>query len=320
MIGTSSTAAARPADCVPVAGDRSALHPLHLGHDRHPQGRRARQWRPRRGAALVDAQHLRRRSRTRCSGPPPMSAGWSAIPTSSTRRCSMAAPRSCTRASRSARPMPARSGASSTSTACGVFFTAPTAFRAIKREDPDGRADPRLRSRRIPRAVPGRRARRSADRRLGRGAAPGAGHRPLVADRDRLADRRQLPRHRAAAGEARLVHARRCRAGTCACSTPSGGRRRAEARARSARWRSSCRCRRARCRPCGRPTSASSSPISSAYPGYLPDRRCRVHRRGRLYPRDDPHRRHHQCRRPSPLDRRRSRRCWRRIPMSPNAP
>ena len=43
-------AAARPADCVPVAGDRPALHPLHLGHDRHPEGRRARQWRPCRGA------------------------------------------------------------------------------------------------------------------------------------------------------------------------------------------------------------------------------------------------------------------------------
>ena len=67
-------------------GDRSALHPLHLGHDRHPEGRRARQWRARRRARLVDAQHLRRDSRTRCSGPPRMSAGWSAIPTSSTGR------------------------------------------------------------------------------------------------------------------------------------------------------------------------------------------------------------------------------------------
>ena len=28
------------------ARDRSALHPLHLGHDRHPEGRGARQWRP----------------------------------------------------------------------------------------------------------------------------------------------------------------------------------------------------------------------------------------------------------------------------------
>ena len=50
-------------------------------------------------------------SRARCTGRPPTSAGWSATATSSTRRCSTAAPRSSTRASRSARPTPARSGA-----------------------------------------------------------------------------------------------------------------------------------------------------------------------------------------------------------------
>ncbi len=41
----------------------------------------------------------------------PTSAGWSATPTSSMRRCSTARPRSSTRASRSARRTPARSGA-----------------------------------------------------------------------------------------------------------------------------------------------------------------------------------------------------------------
>ena len=50
-------------------------------------------------------------SPARCGGRPPTSAGWSATATSSMRRCSTAAPRSSTRASRSARPMPARSGA-----------------------------------------------------------------------------------------------------------------------------------------------------------------------------------------------------------------
>jgi len=44
-------------------------------------------------------------------GAAPTSAGWSATATSSTRRCFMARPRSCMRASRSARRMPARSGA-----------------------------------------------------------------------------------------------------------------------------------------------------------------------------------------------------------------
>ena len=50
-------------------------------------------------------------SRARCTGPPPMSAGWWATATSSTGRCCTAARRSSTRASRSARPTPARSGA-----------------------------------------------------------------------------------------------------------------------------------------------------------------------------------------------------------------
>ena len=44
------------------------------------------------------------------SGPPPTSAGWSATPTSSTRRCSSARPPCSTRASRWAPPTPARSG------------------------------------------------------------------------------------------------------------------------------------------------------------------------------------------------------------------
>ena len=46
--------------------------------------------------------------------------------------------RSCTRASRSARRTPARSGASAPIIASMRMFTAPTAIRAIKREDPDG--------------------------------------------------------------------------------------------------------------------------------------------------------------------------------------
>ena len=49
--------------CVTGGGDRPALHPLHLRHHRPAQGDRARQRRPRRGADLVDAQHLRGRPR-----------------------------------------------------------------------------------------------------------------------------------------------------------------------------------------------------------------------------------------------------------------
>ena len=98
-------------------GDRPALHPLHLGHDRPAQGHRARQWRPHGRAQMVDGERVRRASPARRSGRRPTSAGWSAIPTSSTRRCCMARPRSCSRASRSARRMPAPSGGSSPSMA-----------------------------------------------------------------------------------------------------------------------------------------------------------------------------------------------------------
>ena len=70
---------------------RPALHPLHLRHDRPAQGHRARQRRPRRRAALVDGERLRRAARATCGSPPPTSAGSSATPTSSTRRCSTGA-------------------------------------------------------------------------------------------------------------------------------------------------------------------------------------------------------------------------------------
>ena len=97
--------------------DRPALHPLHLRHDRAPEGRRARHRRLSRRAEMVDARPLRGRARRGLSGAPPTSAGSSAIPTSSTGRCCTAAPRSSTRASRSGRRTPAPSGASSPSTA-----------------------------------------------------------------------------------------------------------------------------------------------------------------------------------------------------------
>ena len=45
------------------AGDRSALYPLHLGHDRQAQGRGARQWRASGRAEMVDVQSLRRQAR-----------------------------------------------------------------------------------------------------------------------------------------------------------------------------------------------------------------------------------------------------------------
>ena len=49
-----------------------------------------------------------------------------------------------------------------------ALFTAPTAFRAIKKEDPHGKLLAQLRSVEIPHPVPRRRARRSATRSNGR--------------------------------------------------------------------------------------------------------------------------------------------------------
>ena len=96
--------------CVRRRRHRPALHPLHVGHDREAEGRRARQRRARRGAALEPAQHLRHPSRRGVLGGVATSVGWWATATSSTPRCSPGARRSSTRASRSARPTPARSG------------------------------------------------------------------------------------------------------------------------------------------------------------------------------------------------------------------
>ena len=100
-----------------------------------------------------------------------------------------------------------------------ALFTAPTAFRAIKKEDPQGKLIAQIRSLEIPHAVPRRRARRSRHGDLGREPAEGAGDRSLVADRDRLGDRRQSgrARHRCRSSTARRRC--RCRATTCASST-----------------------------------------------------------------------------------------------------
>ena len=67
-------------------GDRSALHPLHVGHDRPAQGRGARHRRLLRGARLVDARTSTASSRARSGGAPRTWAGWWATATSSTAR------------------------------------------------------------------------------------------------------------------------------------------------------------------------------------------------------------------------------------------
>ena len=136
-----------------------------------------------------------------------------------------------------------------------ALFTAPTAIRAVKKEDPDGAAARGARRVVAAHPVPRRRAAGPGHLGVGDRAARRTGHRPLVADRDRLADRGQPARARADADQARVADragARLRRAG--ARPVRRRGRRRAP-RARSA---SSCRCRPARCRRCGATTTGSS--------------------------------------------------------------
>ena len=85
---------------------------------------------------------------------------------------------------------------------------------------PAGQAVRAIRSVEIPHAVPGRRARRSRHHRVGGEPAEEAGDRSLVADRDRLGDRRQSGRPRPASGQARLAD------GADAGLRPARGRRR----------------------------------------------------------------------------------------------
>ena len=184
--------------------DRSALHPLHVRHDRHPEGRGARQRRPHGGAEMVDARTSTTSSPARSGGAPPTSAGWSATPTSSTRRC-------CTA---HLDPVRGQAGRHAGRRRVLARDRRPRRGRAVHRADrlpghqeggSAGHPHRQVRPREIPHAVPGRRARRPRHHQMGREAAAGAGDRSLVADRDRLVHRRQPDGARAAAGEARLA-------------------------------------------------------------------------------------------------------------------
>ena len=139
---------------------RSALHPLHLRHDRPAQGRGARQWRPCGGAGLEHGQYLRRRARRgvldrlrcRLGGRPFLH-----------RLCAAAAWR--TSVLYEGKPVGTPDAGAFWRVIAEhevvTLFTAPTAFRAIKRDDPDGKLIARPRPLPLPRPVPGRRAART---------------------------------------------------------------------------------------------------------------------------------------------------------------
>jgi propionyl-CoA synthetase len=86
-----------------------------------------------------------------------------------------------------------------------VLFTAPTAFRAIKKEGSGRHLPRRPRSHRVRLSVSGGRAPRPRYVPLGIAAPGRARDRPLVADRERLADGGELHGYRAAARESRVA-------------------------------------------------------------------------------------------------------------------
>ena len=129
--------AAAPADCVPVDADRSALHPLHLGHHRPAQGRGARQRRPCRGAALDHAERLRRPPGRgflgglgrRLGGRPQLHL---------LRAAAERQHHGDLRGQAGRHPDPGAFWRVIAQHGVVALFTAPTAFRAIKKEDPSG--------------------------------------------------------------------------------------------------------------------------------------------------------------------------------------
>ena len=101
-----------------------------------------------------------------------------------------------------------------------VLFTAPTALRAIKQQDPAGALLAGYDLSRLEGIVPRGGTVRPADGGVDRGAAGKAGGGPLVADGDGVADHRRVPRHgtvpvQARLGRPPLPRLRRSGAGRC---------------------------------------------------------------------------------------------------------
>ena len=105
-----------------------------------------------------------------------------------------------------------------------ALFTAPTAIRAIRKEDPEAATAGRPRAAVAAHALPGGRAHRPRHLRVGRPRAGSPGGRPLVADRDGLGDRRELPRSRSASRSRRARPACPCPATASTSSTPTAAR------------------------------------------------------------------------------------------------
>jgi propionyl-CoA synthetase len=92
-----------------------------------------------------------------------------------------------------------------------AMFTAPTAFRAIKQQDPGAELIKKIRPVQLQNPFPGRRAHRSRHPQVGSNQFRCAGHRPLVANRDRMGHLRQLHGHSRVPCQRGLSHQARAR-------------------------------------------------------------------------------------------------------------
>ena len=180
-----------------------------------------------------------------------------------------------------------------------ALFTAPTAFRAIKKEDPDGDLARTVRPVRLRYLFLAGERLDPETYSLGRRPARHPGHRPLVADRDRLADRRQPDGPRSDADQGRLPH----RAGT-RLRRPHPGRRRHRAKP----GQTGEIVVRLPLPPGCLPTlwhddERFVASYLSAHPGYYVTGDGGLPRHRRLPVRDGPHRRRHQRGRPPAVHR-----------------
>ena len=151
-------------------------------------------------------------------------------------------------------------------------------FRAVKREDPKGEIVKKYDLSCLKQVLPRGRARGPRHHPMGAGQAGRAGHRPLVADRNRLGHCRQPAGRRTSAGQDRLARPWRCRAMTCRCWTRAAIRSRPGTLGAIAL---KLPCRRARCPRCGTPKPASAKATWSNFPA-ITRRRCGLCGRRRL--------------------------------------
>ena len=296
-------------------GHRPAVRALHLGHDRaSPRASSATtagtRWRCCGACATSTTPHP-----AKCSGPPPMSAGWSATPTSCTAPLLLGATTVLYEGKPVGTPDAGAFWRVASEHGVKALFTAPTAIRAIKKEDPDGSTCGKYDLSALKYLF-------QAGERLDPGTYDWASEQlgiPVVdhwwqtetgwaiaanpmgverlADQARLADGADA-RLRRAHPAARRLGVRRRRRGRDLRQAAAAAGHPADAVGRR--------------RPLRRV-------VPVGVPRLLPDRRRRLPRRGRLPVRDGPHRRRHQrCGTPD-VDRDRSRRCLPRTRPSPSA-